>query len=314
MERHQLIERSIIKKYRKSIWNNFVGAIKDYKLIEPDDKIAVCISGGKDSMLLAKCMQHLQKYSDFHFDVEYIVMDPGYVGNNRAKIIENAEIIDIPIRIYDSPIFETVYAAESYSEKIVIKIRTIELLSALDMLSLVILVIMQTLKAMQMAMQNRLLEQKAFVDAHTGLPNKNACNELLNKKDIITGSTACIMFDLNNLKTVNDTMGHSAGDQLIMNFSKLLRSVIPEKDFVGRYGGDEFIAVIYHTNEAEIKEILKVLYREKDRLNSYENKIPIDYACGWALSSDNMSCTMQMLLDDADVNMYKNKQLCKKLE
>ncbi len=66
-------------------------------------------------MLLAKCMQHLQKYSDFHFDVEYIVMDPGYVGNNRAKIIENAEIMDIPIRIYDSPIFETVYAAEGGS-------------------------------------------------------------------------------------------------------------------------------------------------------------------------------------------------------
>ena len=107
-------------------------------------------------------------------------------------------------------------------------------------------------------------------------------------------------------------MGHSAVDRLIKNFSKLLRSVIPEKDFVGRYGGDEFIAVIYHTNEAEIKEILKVLYREKDRLNSYENQIPIDYACGWALSSDNMSCTLQMLLDDADANMYKNKQLCKK--
>ena len=223
----------------------------------------------------------------------------------RNKGYENTDIV---FTMAD----ETVSAAESYSEKIAIKIRTIELLSALDMLILVILVIMQTLKAMQMAMQNRLLEQKAFVDAHTGLPNKNACNELLNKKDIITGSTACIMFDLNNLKTVNDTMGHSAGDQLILNFAKLLRSVIPEKDFVGRYGGDEFIAVIYHTNEAEIKEILKGLYREKDRLNSYENQIPIDYACGWALSSDNMSCTMQMLLDDADANMYKDKQLCKK--
>ena len=144
------------------------------------------------------------------------------------------------------------------------------------------------------------------------LPNKNACNELLDKKDTITDPTACIMFDLNNLKTVNDTMGHSAGDQLIMNFAKLLRSVIPEKDFVGRYGGDEFIAVIYHTSEAEIKEILKSLSGEKDRLNSYENQIPIDYACGWALSSGNMSCTMQMLLDDADAYMYKNKQLCKK--
>lgn len=229
----------------------------------------------------------------------------------RNKGYENTDIVNMS-EIYFTMADETVSAAESYSEKIAIKIRTIELLSALDMLSLVILVIMQTLRAMQMAMQNRLLEQKVFIDAHTGLPNKNACNELLNKKDIITDPTACIMFDLNNLKIVNDTMGHSAGDQLIMNFAKLLRSVIPEKDFVGRYGGDEFIAVVYHTSEAEIKEILKSLYGEKDRLNSYENQIPIDYACGWALSSGDMSCTMQMLLDDADAYMYKNKQLCKK--
>jgi len=226
----------------------------------------------------------------------------------RNKGYENTDIVNMS-EIYFTMADETVYAAESYSEKIAIKIRTIELLSALDM---VILVIMQTLRAMQMAMQNRLLEQKAFIDAYTGLPNKNACNEILNKKDIITDLTACIMFDLNNLKTVNDTMGHSAGDQLILNFAKLLRSVIPEKDFVGRYGGDEFIAVIYHTSEAEIKVILKSLYREKNRLNSYENQIPIDYACGWALSSDDMSGTMQMLLDEADAYMYKNKQLCKK--
>ena len=229
----------------------------------------------------------------------------------RSKGYENTDIVNMS-EIYFTMADETVSAAESYSEKIAVKIRTIELLSALDMLSLVILVIMQTLKAMQMAMQNRLLEQKAFVDAHTGLPNKNACNEILNKKDIITDPTACIMFDLNNLKTVNDTMGHSAGDQLILNFAKLLCSVIPEKDFVGRYGGDEFIAVIYHTSEAEIKEILKSLSREKERLNSCENQLPIDYACGWALSSDDMACTMQMLLDDADAYMYKNKQLCKK--
>ena len=119
----------------------------------------------------------------------------------RNKGYENTDIVNMS-EIYFTMADETVYAAESYSEKIAIKIRTIELLSALDMLILVILVIMQTLKAMQMAMQNRLLEQKAFVDAHTGLPNKNACNELLNKKDIITDPTACIMFDLNNLKTV----------------------------------------------------------------------------------------------------------------
>ena len=102
----------------------------------------------------------------------------------RNKGYENTDIVNMS-EIYFTMADETVSAAESYSEKIAIKIRTIELLSALDMLSLVILVIMQTLRAMQMAMQNRLLEQKAFIDAYTGLPNKNACNELLDKKDMI---------------------------------------------------------------------------------------------------------------------------------
>lgn len=179
------------------------------------------------------------------------------------------------------------------------------------MLCLVILVIMQTLMAMKMAVQNKLLEQRAYTDSHTGLPNKSACEKILNNKEIIDEPTACIMFDLNNLKTVNDTMGHSAGDQLIMNFARLLRNVIPEEDFVGRYGGDEFMAVIYHTSKAEVEDILKYLRREKDRLNGNENPMSIDYACGWALSEDYKECTMQILLDKADSYMYDNKQLCK---
>ena len=111
----QQVEESIRKRFRRRIWSNFTRAIREYELVKEGDRIAVCISGGKDSMLLAECMCHLKKYSDFHFDVEYIVMDPGYVGDNRAKIIENAEIMKLPIKIFDSPIFETVYAAEGGS-------------------------------------------------------------------------------------------------------------------------------------------------------------------------------------------------------
>ena len=228
----------------------------------------------------------------------------------RNKGYENTDIVNMS-EIYFTMADETVSAAESYSEKIAIKIRTIELLSALDMLSLVILVIMQTLKAMQMAMQNRLLEQKAFVDAHTGLPNKNACNELLNKKDIITDSTACIMFDLNNLKTVNDTMGHSAGDQLILNFAKLLRSVIPEKDFVGRYGGDEFVAVIRDMPKEDVIGVLEKLKEKVDDFNDHGKNIKISYAYGWAFSDDYTECTLRTLFDRADKHMYENKRLVK---
>ena len=229
----------------------------------------------------------------------------------RSGGYENTDIVNMS-EIYFHMADETVFAAENYSEKIAVKIRTIELLSALNMLCLVILVIMQTLTAMKMAMKNKLLEQRAYTDAHTGLPNKSACEALLRDQDTIVEPTACIMFDLNNLKTANDTMGHSAGDRLIMDFARLLRSVIPDKDFVGRYGGDEFMAVIYHTGKTEIGELLQSLSREKDRLNSNEDQIPIDYACGWAHSTDEGTCTLQMLLDKADSYMYENKQLCKK--
>lgn len=108
LQRYQEIERSIIKKFRKDIWNKFVMGIKEYKMISEGDKIAVCISGGKDSMLLAKCMQHLQKYSDMKFELEFIVMDPGYNPENRQKIIDNARIMNIPIKMFEARIFNYV--------------------------------------------------------------------------------------------------------------------------------------------------------------------------------------------------------------
>ena len=105
LEKHTEIERSIIKRFRKTIWNNFIGAVKEYELIAPGDKIAVCISGGKDSMLLAKCIQQLQRHSEIRFEAEYIVMDPGYNAENRALIEHNAKLMDIPIYIFESDIF-----------------------------------------------------------------------------------------------------------------------------------------------------------------------------------------------------------------
>ncbi len=106
LERHIAIERSIIKKYRKTIWNSFVAAVQEYELIAEGDKIAVCISGGKDSMLMAVCMRNLQRYSKVKFDLVYLVMDPGYNKENRKKIEENAEILKLPVTVFESDIFE----------------------------------------------------------------------------------------------------------------------------------------------------------------------------------------------------------------
>ena len=106
LEPYQLIERSISKKFRKEIWNPFIAAVKRYELIEAGDKIAVCISGGKDSMLMAKLMQMLQRYSEVPFDLVYLVMDPGYNPINRQKIESNAELLHIPITIFETNIFD----------------------------------------------------------------------------------------------------------------------------------------------------------------------------------------------------------------
>lgn len=108
----QLVERSITKKYRKQIWNPFVAAIKKYELIQPGDKIAVCISGGKDSMLLAVLFQHLQKHSDFPFETEFIVMDPGYNEVNRKKLEANAKELEIPIKVFETDVFKVANKTE----------------------------------------------------------------------------------------------------------------------------------------------------------------------------------------------------------
>ena len=105
MDGYKEIERSIIKKYRKEIWSKFVKAINEYKLIEENDKIAVCISGGKDSFLMAKCMQEIKRHGKIDFELEFIVMDPGYNKKNRELIEENAKKMNIPIKIFNSDIF-----------------------------------------------------------------------------------------------------------------------------------------------------------------------------------------------------------------
>lgn len=105
-------ERSIQKKFRKEIWNRFTQSVNEYELIKPNDRIAVCISGGKDSMLMAKLIQMLHRHSKFPFEVKYLVMDPGYSPANREIIERNAKRLGIPITVFESDIFDSVYNVE----------------------------------------------------------------------------------------------------------------------------------------------------------------------------------------------------------
>lgn len=102
----QRAERSLTKKYRKQIWAPFIAGVKTYGLLKEGDRVAVCVSGGKDSMLLAKLMQLLLRYSEFPFGLEFIAMDPGYSPENRAKLLENAQKLQVPVHLFETNIFD----------------------------------------------------------------------------------------------------------------------------------------------------------------------------------------------------------------
>ena len=112
MEKYVEIERSIIKKFRKDIWSKFIKAISDYELIKENDNIMVCISGGKDSFLLAKCIQELIKHGKFPFTAHYVVMDPGYNKVNRQLIEKNVKLLNVPIEIFETNIFDVTAKVE----------------------------------------------------------------------------------------------------------------------------------------------------------------------------------------------------------
>lgn len=231
----------------------------------------------------------------------YRVRELGYAQTDIVDISENY------FRMADN----TVFAAEEYSQSIATGIRYLEFASTLDISILILIMLLRYLESARMRRRNSQLEQKAFIDQHTGLPNKGRCEEFFTKTELTQQSVACIVFDLNNLKIANDTLGHSVGDQLIANFARLLRNAVPVPHFVGRYGGDEFMAVIYDATRQDIEKILRGLQQDVDEFNRLHHGggqfVEVSYACGWALSTEFPNCSFRILFDKADRNMYENK-------
>ncbi len=123
MEKYKEIERSLITSYRKKVWNKFLEAINEYEMIKDGDKIAVCISGGKDSMILAKCFQELKAHGNFNFELVFLSMDPGYEEEHAKKIVENAKLLNIPITTFKTHVFEHVDKIEKHPCFICAKMR-----------------------------------------------------------------------------------------------------------------------------------------------------------------------------------------------
>lgn len=170
-------------------------------------------------------------------------------------------------------------------------------------------------KALGLVRSNCELNEKAFIDFATGLPNKNKCEEMLSSPYALSHPTACYMLDLNDLKLVNDTLGHEMGDLMILNFAKLLRKTVPLKYFVGRFGGDEFIVIAENIrDQEEAEQLLKKIREMVLNFNSINGQFQLKYACGYAFSKEFPSCNMMELLHIADQRMYEDKKKVKAQE
>lgn len=152
------------------------------------------------------------------------------------------------------------------------------------------------------------MSEKAFTDFATELPNKNRCEQMLLSSLPADKGTACYMFDLNDLKVINDTLGHETGDAMIFAFARILRRAVPEQHFVGRFGGDEFIAILKNiSGMADAEKIMKKTQTLVAEFNASNKAFQISYACGCAASNEHPSCNMMELLHIADQRMYEDK-------
>ena len=233
----------------------------------------------------------------------------------REEGYENTQIIN-KSETFFTICDETTGLAESYSQKLASSLNRLEKIVVVDIIGIVCLLGYELFKSWRYAAQNRVLRQKVYLDEATGLPNKNKCEEILASEEPLTGSesTAVMVFDLNNLRIINDRQGHERGDQYIRSFAEQLRAALPEKYFVGRDGGDEFIAVLKQVDHEQVKDCLQMIREQTERYSKNHPDMLLSYAVGYALSTDFPGSNMKDLFRYADKNMYVDKNRAKMKE
>ena len=195
--------------------------------------------------------------------------------------------------------------AETYAQRIATRLGQFEALTIIDIVILIFMILYELIKALRYAKANRELKSKIYLDEATGLPNKNKCEEILTLE--AEQNMAICVFDLNNLRIINNQQGHERGDLYIHLFAKSLRKGVDENQFVGRCGGDEFIAFFKNVTKEDVKRNLENIKKECAKCS----EIPLSYAAGFAYSNDFSKLTMRELFCQADKNMYIDKNQAK---
>lgn len=231
----------------------------------------------------------------------------------REKGFEKTDIIDKSEKFFDV-CDDATGLAETYSQKRASSLAVLERYITADIVVLMMLIGYEFIKALHYTAMNHALQKKVYMDEATGLPNKNKCEELLSAPKMITMPVGVCSFDLNNLRRINNSMGHEKGDAYIRIFAELVREAVPAHYFVGRAGGDEFIAIMDGADKEEMQRCLQLIRDRVDTYNAANPDFPVSYAVGISVSDENENCTMRDLYILADKNMYINKNHVKREE
>ncbi|PKK87696.1 MAG: GGDEF domain-containing protein [Candidatus Wallbacteria bacterium HGW-Wallbacteria-1] len=223
--------------------------------------------------------------------------DPG----NQGKVIQMSEN-------YFNMANDVVGTAEFYLEQKTKILTTLELVMVILLGLLIVISLQQAITEIQLLRKNKELATAAYYDKPTGLPGRLSCEEKIwTPMDRKEGPFGMVMFDLNNLKCINDSYGHSAGDVLIKAFADILNHLTNENVFVGRYGGDEFIMIVKNHREEQIEQLLTEIELATIRYNQKSDQLKIQYAVGYEYGGDSLP----QMLEKADEKMYANKTAIK---
>lgn len=244
---------------------------------------------------------------------EYFLMLKQEIVQVRAYGADKTQILSKSERFFEI-CDEATGLAEVYSQRKASSLSVLEKYITADIVVLMLLIGYEFIKAVRYAAMNRVLQKKVYIDGATGLPNRNKCDELLSQPDAAPEDIGVCSFDLNNLRIINNSMGHEAGDEYIRRFAVCLRASMPAEQFVGRAGGDEFIAVTHGMGKEEMKACLASVREQMAEESKSYPDTPLSYAVGFALASEFPGSTMQELFNYADKNMYINKNHVKREE
>lgn len=288
---------------------------------EPQDEMIESVSSFIEGLRYGSDKLNLVRLDDNAFQNKMKELDE-YFQELKEEILkvrkegyENTEIIAKSEEFFGI-CDEATGLAEEYSQKNATALDRLEKIVIADIIGLVCLLAYELIKAVKYAAQNKALKKKVYLDEATGLPNKNRCEEILDGElpECTDGAVALCVFDLNNLRIINNRLGHEKGDEYIRSFAVQLRKALPEEYFAGRDGGDEFIAVLECVNHEKVRSILEKIRSEIAEYSEEHPEMPISYAVGYALSEDFEGCTMRDLFRYADKNIYVDKNQAKMKE